>query len=94
MVTMFAKHKVGDYGQWKRVYDEVQPLRKERGVTGASVYRDPSDPNLIIITHQFKDANAATAFAHSDDLKSAMANAGVIGAPEFWFGENIESTPN
>ena len=35
MVTMFARHKVGDYGKWKRVYDEVQPLRKERGVTGA-----------------------------------------------------------
>jgi quinol monooxygenase YgiN len=94
MVTMFAKHKVGDYGKWKRIYDEVRPLRKERGVTGASVYRDPSDPNLIIITHQFKDVNAATAFAHSDDLKSAMTNAGVIGAPEFWFGENIESTPS
>ena len=94
MVTMFAKHKVGDYGQWKRVYDEVQPLRKENGVTGASVYRDPSDPNLIIITHQFKDLNAATSFANSEDLKSAMAKAGVIGAPEFWFGKDIESTPN
>ena len=94
MVTMFAKHKVGNYGNWKRVYDEVQPLRKERGVTSASVYRDASDPNLIIITHQFKDLHAATAFANSEDLKSAMANAGVIGAPEFWFGEDIESTPN
>ena len=94
MVTMFVKHKVGDYGQWKRVYDEVQPLRKERGVTSASVHRDASDPNLIIITHQFKDLNAATSFANSEDLKSAMAKAGVIGAPEFWFGKDIESTPN
>jgi quinol monooxygenase YgiN len=94
MVTMFAKHKVGDYGKWKRVYDEVQPIRKENGVTSASVYRDASDPSLVIITHQFKNLDAATAFAHSDALKSAMANAGVIGAPEFWFGENIERTSN
>ncbi len=94
MVTMFAKHKVGDYGKWKRVYDEVRPLRKKEWRYGSKRLSRPSDPNLIIITHQFKDGNAATAFAHSDDLRSAMANAGVIGAPEFWFGENIESTPN
>jgi quinol monooxygenase YgiN len=94
MVTMFVKHKIGSYGNWKRIYDEVQPLRKERGVTSASVYRDASDPNLIIVTHQFKDLNAATAFANSEDLKATMAKAGVIGAPEFWFGEYIEHTSN
>jgi quinol monooxygenase YgiN len=94
MVTMFVKHTVGDYGNWKRIYDEVQPLRKEGGVTSASVYRDTSDPNTLIITHQFKDMNAATAFANSESLKSALGKAGVIGAPEFWFGEYIEQTPN
>lgn len=94
MVTMFVKHTVGDYGNWKRIYDEVQPLRREAGVTKASVYRDTKDPNTLIITHQFRDLNAATAFANSEGLKSAMGKAGVIGAPEFWFGEAIESTPN
>jgi quinol monooxygenase YgiN len=94
MVTMFVKHKVGDYGNWKRVYDSVQPLRREGGVTSASVHRDASDPSLIIITHQFKDLNAATAFANSEDLKSTMMKAGVIGPPEFWFGEDIERTSN
>ena len=91
--TMFAKHAVSNYKNWKRVYDEVASLRKERGVTGASVHRDVNDPNTIIITHQFKDTNAATAFANSEDLKSAMMKAGVAGPPEFWFGEDIEQTP-
>jgi hypothetical protein len=27
-------------------------------------------------------------------LKSAMADAGVSGPPEMWFGEDIEHTPN
>jgi quinol monooxygenase YgiN len=92
MATMFVRHKVNDYGNWKRVYDQLASVRKERGVTGASVHRDPKDPNTIIVTHQFKDMNAATAFADSEDLKSAMADAGVAGPPEFWFGEEIEST--
>jgi quinol monooxygenase YgiN len=90
--TMFVKHKVSDYGNWKRAYDEFVSVRKEKGVTGASVHRDANAPNIIIVTHQFKDTNAATAFANSEDLKSAMADAGVAGPPEIWFGEDIEQT--
>jgi quinol monooxygenase YgiN len=92
MATLFVRHKVGDYAKWKRVYDGFAPVRKENGVKGASVHRDANDPSLIIVTHQFQDVNAARAFANSEDLKSAMQNAGVIGAPEMWFSEDIERT--
>ena len=92
MATLFVKHNVKDYGNWKRVYDEFGSVRKQKGVTGASVYRDPKDPNTLIITHQFNDMKTAQAFAGSDELKSALGNAGVTGAPEIWFGDQIEST--
>jgi quinol monooxygenase YgiN len=92
MATMFVKHTVKDYGNWKRVYDEFGSTRKQKGVTGASVYRDAQDSKTLIVTHQFRDMKAAKAFADSDELKSVMANAGVEGHPEIWFGENIEST--
>ena len=65
---------------------------KEGGVTGASVHRDADDPNVITITHQFNDLNAATAFAGSEDLKSAMMKAGVAGPPDIWFTEDVEQT--
>jgi quinol monooxygenase YgiN len=93
MVTLFVRHKVGDYGKWKRTYDDFASVRKEKGVTGASVHRDANDPSMVVITHQFKDLDAARAFADSEELKSAMANAGVIGRPEMWFGEDVEQTP-
>ena len=60
---------------------------------GASVRRDASDPNTLFVTHRFNDMGAATAFAESDELKSAMANAGVAGRPEIWFTEDVEQTP-
>ncbi len=93
MATMFVRHKVSDYGNWKRAYDEFASVRREKGVTGASVHRDANDPDTIIATHQFKDMNAALAFADSEELRSAMAKAGATGPPEIWFGEDIEQTP-
>jgi quinol monooxygenase YgiN len=90
---MFVRHEVSNYGNWKRAYDEFASVRKENGVTGASVHRDASDPNTVIATHQFNDVGAAMAFANSEDLKSAMADAGAVGPPEIWFSEDIEQTP-
>ena len=92
MVTMFARHKVNNYSAWKGAYDQFASTRQKNGVTGASVHRDVEDPSIIIVTHQFKDLAAARAFANSEDLKSAMAKAGVAGPPEFWFAEDIEHT--
>lgn len=90
MVTMFVKHEVNDYSNWKRVYDEFAATRKELGVTSASVHRAANDPNELTVTHQFDDLNAAKAFADSEELKSAMAKAGVTGPPDIWFTEDIE----
>lgn len=90
---MFAKHRVNDYGTWKRAYDDFVTLRQEMGVQGASVHRDPEDGNVLTITHKFNDLAAATAFAGSEDLQSAMMRAGVKGPPDIWFTEDIEHTP-
>jgi len=94
MVTLFAKHKVNDYGNWKRVYDEFAPTRRQLGVTGATVHQNAGDPNDITITHRFEDLKTARAFADSHELKAAMANAGVAGPPEIWFTEDVEQTPH
>ena len=90
--TMFVKHQVHDYRTWKPRYDGLASIRKQKGVTAASVHRDANDPNTIIVMHQFKDLGAATGFASSEELKAAMAQAGVSGPPEIWISEDIEHT--
>lgn len=92
MATLFVRHHVNDYSNWKSVYDKFASVRQTMGVTGASVHRDASDANTIIVTHQFKDLGSAQAFANSNDLKTAMADAGIAGPPEMWFTEDIEHT--
>ena len=93
MATLIVKHTVNNFGNWKKVYDDFAPIRKEMGVTGARVNRIADDPNTLIVTHQFKNMETARSFANSDELRSAMADAGVEGHPEIWFTEEVESTP-
>ena len=76
-----VKHSVNDYATWKNVYDEVQPLRDQHGVTAATVLQDPADPNSITVLHWFPSLENAQSFTSSPDLKAAMAKAGVAGAP-------------
>jgi quinol monooxygenase YgiN len=91
-VTLFIKHKVSNFESWKKVYDEIGSVRKQIGVSSASVHRDSSDPNTVVVTHQFKDLKTATTFANSEDLEAGMKKAGVMSQPELWFAEDVERT--
>jgi len=82
VATVFVKHRVADFAKWKKVYDEVDGLRKEHGVTAATVHRAPDEANMVIVTHRFKDMKGAKAFAESQGLRAALERAGVQGAPE------------
>jgi len=90
MASMFMKHRVEDYAKWKPVFDEHETTRRAGGVTAHSVHRQPDDPNVVIVALRVSDVNKAKQFAGSDELKAAMARAGVQGTPEIWFAEDIE----
>lgn len=85
MVRMFIRHRVGNYGSWRRGYDAFESQRPSFGVTGKAVYQDAGDPEMVTVTHDFATLDAARALAASDALKQAMAAAGVVGAPDVWF---------
>lgn len=54
---------------------------------------DSRQCGTILVMRWFKETVAATGFASSEELQSAMAKADVSGPPEFRFGEDIEHTP-
>jgi hypothetical protein len=85
MTTMFVRHTVSDYKTWRKAYDDFAPVQKAKGVTAEAVYRAVENPNDITVTHEFATIEAAQAFAESAELKNAMQNAGVAGAPTIWF---------
>ena len=85
MATMFVRHTVSNYHTWRKVYDDLAPVQKAKGVTAQAVYQAADNPNDITVTHEFATVEAAQTFAESDELKKAMQNAGVVGAPTIWF---------
>lgn len=85
MATLFVRHQVADYAAWRRVYDALGPTRQALGVTAQAVHQDVGNPNDITVTHEFATVEAAQAFAGSTELRTAMHDAGVQGAPTIWF---------
>jgi hypothetical protein len=79
--TLAVRHNVQDYAAWRKVYDELEPLRVQHGCTGKRVMQLPGDGNDLFITHEFPTAEQADGFAHDPALRDGMERAGVQGMP-------------
>ena len=87
MAGMLVQHTVKDFANWKKVYDSQADFRKSSGELSDQVYRDASDPNKLILVFKWNSVANAQKFAQSPDLRAAMENAGVDGAPSVTFLE-------
>jgi hypothetical protein len=91
--SIFVRHQVNDFGTWKKVYDEVAPLRKEGGLMAESVHRASDDPNTVIVYHQFPDLSTAQEFIagmSGEEFQAVLKNAGVKPETlEMWVGEGV-----
>lgn len=89
MIRMFVFHRCKDYPSWRKVYDDFEAARPGFGVIGHAVYRNPQDQNELTVTHDFGTFEEAQRFVGSDELRTAMMDAGVDGEPRIWFAEPV-----
>jgi quinol monooxygenase YgiN len=75
-------HKVKDFAAWKTGFDAHDQARKDAGIVGWAVSQDPKDPNQVVVWLEAEDQTKLDAFFQSKELKAAMKEAGVIGAPK------------
>lgn len=90
MATIVILHRVRDYGAWRQMYDEFEPVQKAGGVIAESVYQAKDDPNNVLVLHSFDTMAAAEAFVAKPELRDAMQKAGVEGAPRIEFFEEAK----
>ena len=82
---MIIHHKVKDYNAWRTVYDGHEKSRTTAGITNGKVFRRAEDPNDLMVLQDVADEGKARSWTASEDLKSAMQKAGVLGAPTIRF---------
>ena len=87
MGAMIVRHSVRDYGAWRLAYDAHKTARTAAGLTNGRVYRSAEDPNDILLLFDMADRQTAEEFGRSDDLRTTMQNAGVVGQPEIRFAD-------
>jgi hypothetical protein len=89
MAILFVRHRVADYGAWRKAYDEFDAERKGMGVRSHGVYQLDGDQADITVYHEFDTMDAAKAFAGSPRLREVMTAAGVQGTPDIWFTNRV-----
>jgi len=87
MTTLFLRHKVTNYESWRSAYDGDVGRRDAAGLTEVGVFRDASDPNMVLLVWNCSNVDKAKEMVNSPDLGTKMKDAGVVSTPELWFGD-------
>jgi erythromycin esterase-like protein len=82
MSMIAVELKVSDYTKWRPMFEKNKPLRDKAGFKGTHVFRDADNANEIIVWSEVADLAKARAALASHEIRAAMHEAGVIGAPK------------
>lgn len=81
MALLAVQHTVQDYPAWRAVYDTLEELQRDWGVTAASVHQLADAPATVLVLHHFATVAQARGFLTNRELHAAMRRAGVEGEP-------------
>jgi len=76
-----VQHQVRDYSSWKAIYDALDELQRDWGVTASSVHQHVEEPNTVLVLRYFATVAQAQGFLTNRELEMAMRRAGVEGEP-------------
>ena len=81
MAHVLIRHRVTDYAQWKKVFDDFADTRRDGGEKSYQVFQLADDPNDLTLVFEWDNKANAEKFLSSGELKSAMQRAGVAEEP-------------
>ena len=81
MTVLVVKHKVRDFGVWKSVFDEREPVRWWHGVRRHWLYRSAEDPDDVLVAIEFPSPEQARAYLRSGTARGDAARRGARRAP-------------
>lgn len=81
MALLAIQHTVRDYPTWRAIYDSLDEVQRDWGVTMSSVHRLVEAPHTVLVLRQFATVAQAQAFLTCRELHIAMQRAGIEGTP-------------
>jgi hypothetical protein len=81
MALLAVQLTVRDYSVWRVIYDSLDEIQRDWGVTTASVHRLEEAPNTVLVLRHFATAAQAQGFLTNRHIRAAMERAGVEGDP-------------
>ena len=91
MVHVLVRHKVEDFTRWKESFDAFVLARKRGGEIGFRLFHSMDDPREIVGLFDWESAEQARKFMNSAELRERMQQAGVQGAPEVHYLEDVRA---
>ena len=91
MVHVLVRHKVSDFTRWKELFDSALNARMHAGELGFHLFQSVNDPRDVTLLLDWDSVEHARQFMGSDDLKTKMQAAGVVGTPEVQYLEDVRA---
>jgi hypothetical protein len=89
MPYVIFRTRVADYAKWKPIFDEDGVNRQAAGSRGGQLFRSADDANEVVMLFEW-DLEKARQYGQSEHLIAEMQRAGVLGAPDIYFLEEVE----
>ncbi len=86
-ITMVVSHHVKDFQTWRSVFEAHDSVRGAHQLSTLGLFQGIDDPNYVMVSAKVGNLEEAQKFVASEDLKTAMQNAGVVDTPEVNFYE-------
>jgi hypothetical protein len=74
---IIVRNRITDYAQWKTGWDEAVATRRDGGVKSEQVFRNPGEPNEVLLLLEYESMDQARRFAASDSLREALKDSGI-----------------
>ena len=78
MASIVRRSRVEDYARWKTVYQAGEAARQAAGWRDLQVFRNPDDPNEIVILTEVDDVERARAYAESEEVRRRQRASGLL----------------
>lgn len=91
--ALIVRSHVADFEKWKAVFDAHEQNRRDHGMAGHHINQSADDPNRLTVYFPVSDLDRAKQYFGSDEVKAAMAEAGVMGPPDVTWVKPLRSDP-